>query len=462
MFSSIRVKLTLWYTFAMALVIIAFSILNYLSFVRELHSDTDANLLEMANNFVIAAVDPEQSDEESMPYAIEDISDALEAFRFRDYQFAVVSDNGKLIGKTIDFDLPSDLTVYSNSSFSDQLIGNKPYRVSSHSFRIDAQSFHLFVFHSLTDRIGLEDRLRYTLLIVVPIVLLLAGIGGYLVARWSFRPIKQMSERADLITSLNLHERLPVVNKKDELGSLATAFNDLLDRLDTAFEQQRRFMADASHELRTPLAIVRGESEIALSKDNRTASEYRESLTIVHDESRRLTHIVDDLFTLARADSGQFQVEFATLYLDEIAADAVRSMRILAGRRNIELIASGDGDLELKGNEALLRRLFLNLLDNAVKYSDPEAHISVTCSWSKTHVQLYVEDDGIGIPLDEQADIFERFYRVDRSRGRVETEMSGAGLGLSIVRWIVELHGGTISVISDEGKGSIFTVKFPR
>ena len=457
MFSSIRVKLTLWYTFALALVIIAFSALVYLSFVRALRSDTDANLVEMAKNFVIG-VDAEQSDEERKQQPSESIAEAMDAFRFRDYRFAVISSNEKLIGKTIDFDFPNDLKSGMPESFVDHVIKDEPYRVFQHSFQIDGNTFHLFVFHPLGDSLELEARLRYTLLIVAPIALLLAGIGGYFVARRSFRPIQQMSARANLITSQNLHERLPVINRKDELGNLATVFNDLLDRLDKSFEQQRRFMADASHELRTPLAIVRGESEVALSKSERTAAEYQESLSIVHDESKRLTRIVEDLFTLARADSGNFAVNFSEVYLDEIAGECVHSIRTLADKRNIgiEFVAN---EMLVTGDESLLRRLLINLLDNAVKYNHDNGRISIMTK----DQHLTVINTGPQIPADEQAEIFGRFYRADKVRQRGnESSTSGAGLGLAISKWISEIHDAELVLERSDKSGTSFTVRFPQ
>jgi heavy metal sensor kinase len=410
----------------------------------------------MAENFVVA-VNAEQNDEEKKQHPTENIVEALDAFRFRDYQFAVISGDDKLVGKTTDFDFPSNLKTRTPESFVDQVIIDESYRVFQHVIRVEGKPFHLFVFHPLTDRLGLEDRLRNTLLLVAPIALLLAGIGGYFVARRSFRSIQQMSDRANLITSQNLHERLPVVNKNDELGNLATVFNDLLDRLDKSFEQQRRFMADASHELRTPLAIVRGESEVALSKADRTAVEYQESLTIVHDESKRLTSIVEDLFTLARADSGNFTVNFSDVYLDEIAAGCVHSVRTLADKRNITINFAAE-ETQITGDESLLRRLVINLLDNAIKYNQDNGTISVNLK----DRELSITNTGPEIPKYEQGEIFDRFYRADKGRSRgIESSTSGAGLGLSISKWIADVHGGELLLVNSDKTSTTFSVRFP-
>ncbi len=456
MFRSIRSKLTVWYTIVLAVVLVSFSTLVYFSFVQVLRSETDGNLSAMADNFVIAA-NSEQFDEEPARSASENISETLEAFKFRDLQFAVFANDGKLVAKTADFNPPADLLT-NPLPFADIAIRGEPHRSFQRTFRVGETGFIIFVFHSLSDRTDLENRLRTSVLVAVPIALLLAGLGGYFLIQHSFRPIQRMSERASLITSKNLHERLPISNKNDELGNLATVFNDLLDRLDKSFEQQRRFMADASHELRTPLAIVRGESEVAISKDTRSAAEYRESLAIVHDESKRLTQIVEDLFTLARADAGNFAVNFADVYLDEIAVECIRSIRTLAEKQKIEITFSAEETL-VHGDESLLRRLLLNLLDNAVKYNWEGGKIVVTINDRR----ISVTNTGPAIPIEEQKEIFERFYRVDKSRGRQDNaSFGGAGLGLAISKWIADLHKADLELSKSIDNKNTFTVIFER
>ena len=217
-------------------------------------------------------------------------------------------------------------------------------------------------------------------------------------------------------------------------------------------------MADASHELRTPLAIVLGESEVALSKTNRTSKDYQESLAIVHDESKRLSKIVEDLFMLARVDAGQFKMNFAEIYVDEIVADCVRSIRTLAEKRQIEIDIKLE-ETQIRGDEKLLHRLFLNLLDNAVKYNIDGGMISVIVQ----NNQVNISNTGVKIAEDDQFKIFERFYRVDKARSRSEENTSsGAGLGLSIADWIAELHQATLELIVSNEKHTTFSVKFPR
>jgi len=221
-------------------------------------------------------------------------------------------------------------------------------------------------------------------------------------------------------------------------------------------------MADASHELRTPLAIVRAESEIALSKDARTATEYRESLAIVHDESKRLTRMVEDLFLLTRADSGQFKQHWATIDLTEILAECVRAVHALAEKRNIKIALSVFGEMPLQADESLLHRLFLNLLDNAVKYNREGGAVSIAAETVGESYRIEISDTGLGIAKEDAEKIFERFFRADKARSRNDDDISGgAGLGLSIAAWIVEIHQGSIVLKKSDADGSVFEIELP-
>ena len=222
--------------------------------------------------------------------------------------------------------------------------------------------------HSLRAQRRFLHEVELALTAGVPILLLLATGGGYLLARQSLQPVAHMTERAARIGAENLHERLPVERPGDELGRLATVLNELLGRVSTAFEQQRQLIADASHELRTPVAILSSEAELALSRE-RTPAEFRKALTAVHEEAGRLQHVVEDLFLLARANAGERLLVMEELYVGELAADCIEATRALAARKQIELHFEGDHDLPFRGDEALLRRLLVNLLDNAIKYT---------------------------------------------------------------------------------------------
>jgi heavy metal sensor kinase len=302
-------------------------------------------------------------------------------------------------------------------------------------------------------------RLRRDCYAGVPLILLLASGGGYFLARKSLAPIASMNLQTQRITAQRLSTRLDVDNPKDELGRLATTINDLLTRLETAFKEQQRFIADASHELRTPLAVLRGETEVALNKP-RTVPEYQESLSLINAEAERLSRIVEDLFMLARQPiDAPLTLQRDPLSLNDTVKDCVRAAQVLAIRKGIELKSESDAvSIVLHGDDELLKRMILNLLDNAVKYTPAGGEISVDLGRQNGNAWVSVRDTGIGISRADQAQVFDRFFRVDKARSRV---LGGAGLGLSIVAWIVESHRGKITLESNPGQGSLFTVELP-
>jgi signal transduction histidine kinase len=221
-------------------------------------------------------------------------------------------------------------------------------------------------------------------------------------------------------------------------------------------------MADASHELRTPLAIVRGESEVALSQKDRRAEEYRESLEIVNDEGKRMSRIVEDLFTLARADEGSYPLVVSSFYLNDVIEECLHSERSLADERGVNLHFASSQELPFSGDEGLICRLVMNLIDNAVKNTPAGGQVSVHATLESENYLISVTDTGAGIPEEARSYIFERFYRADKARVRVaDSNGVGAGLGLSIARWIAELHGGSLTLERSDAMGSTFVISLP-
>jgi two-component system, OmpR family, sensor kinase len=307
------------------------------------------------------------------------------------------------------------------------------------------------------------EMLRNGYLIAVPFLLMAAGVSGWLLARTSLAPIGAMRRRAEEISATNLHERLPVQNPGDELGRHAMIVNGLIERLDHAFEQQRRFMADASHELRTPVALLRAEADVTLSRTQRSETEYRDAFEVVHSGARRLSAIVDDIFLLARADAGRQLVERHAVQLDEIISDAARAVRSLAAQRSVRIEVGPLVDAPAVGDRELLGRLLLNLLDNAIKHSPSDSRVVMSLELAGSAQLVRVRDAGEGIPAEAQPHIFERFYRADRSRARAESSAtSGAGLGLAIARWIAEEHGGWLELSRSDANGTEFCLMLPR
>jgi heavy metal sensor kinase len=317
-------------------------------------------------------------------------------------------------------------------------------------------NYEVVVVEPLDGLRGQLGRVRRIIFVGLPAALALAAIGGYTLVRKSLQPVITISEQAANISAQNLDKRLGITNPKDELGRLGGVFNDLLSRLETSFRIMREFMADASHELRTPLAVIQGESEVALSQLG-SFEEYRASLAVVNKQARRMTCIVSDMLALARADAGH-QVPVEELYLNDLVEDCCRAAQALAKPKGIRLTYEGSADISIRGNEELLKRMAVNLLDNAIHYTPAGGSVSVRLASEANWAHLSVCDTGIGIPPDSVGRVFDRFYRVDESRARAD---GGSGLGLSIVKLAAESHLGSVQLTSELGRGSTFTVSLP-
>jgi len=296
------------------------------------------------------------------------------------------------------------------------------------------------------------------LLLALPVAFVLAGLSGFALARKALAPIDTMAHKAVRISAERLNERLPIENPEDELGHLARAFNATLARLEAAFYQLRRFTADASHELRTPLTAIRSVGEVALQAP-KSEIEYRDVIGSMLEETDRLTRLVDTLLTLSRADAGHIQVQRTDISVLGFAQEASSLVEVLAEEKQQQILVEGEPALIVSGDRLILRHALVNLIDNAIKYSPIEAEIQVRVRAGKDN-QVIVEivDQGPGVPQEHQSRIFDRFYRVDSSRSR---GWGGAGLGLAIVRWAVEIHGGQVSFESVDGLGSTFRVALP-
>ncbi len=480
MLDSVRVRLTLWYTAVLTLVLIVLSLITYFIFGRSTLQRTDVNLSELSEAF-LTTLDAEVKDQRG-PDSLKLAGQvAITEHRFRDHVFAIFDAAGKIVVSSHEvppagpaagtsaagpLSSPSfqrflDASFRSERLFSEIKGGENGYRGFARHFSSGGNTYTLVILQSLHPQRVMLEEVAATFAWVIPIAIVLASVGGYFLARKSLAPVVAMSSQAGRIGAANLHERLEVDNDKDELGHLARAFNSLLDRLSQSFERQQRFMADASHELRTPVAILRGEAEVALSQQTRSPEEYRESLGVLHQEAERLTHIVEDLFTLTRADAGQYPLQTRDFYLDELVAECLHSARTLALAKKISLNLIEVSESPIHADESLLRRMILNLLDNAIKYTSEGGRVTVTCRRAGEAYVLSITDSGGGIPADLQPRIFERFFRADKARSRAENDGGGAGLGLSISRWIAEAHHGRLELTHSDSVGSTFTAYLP-
>jgi signal transduction histidine kinase len=272
-----------------------------------------------------------------------------------------------------------------------------------------------------------------------------------------------MAEHARRISAENLDQRLPVRNPRDELGQLAATFNELLERLGVSFARRQQFMADASHELRTPLTALRTTAAVTLQREDRNPSEYREALTIVEQQARRMSRIVEDMFLLARADARHRALQFTDFYLDELLADTVRAATALASQKNVHLKLPPLPEAPFRGDEGLLRQMLWNLLDNAIKFTPQHGTVRIELRCAEKDYAIEVADTGPGISTEAQRHIFERFYHTDTTRtDEGSSEPEGAGLGLPIALWIAQVHGGRLELRESSPGGSTFVAVLPR
>lgn len=306
---------------------------------------------------------------------------------------------------------------------------------------------------SLAAVVQSENELRTAIIIGVPVSVLIALIGGWMLASRALSPIEQLRLTAQSITATDLSRRIGM-QRDDELGRLAKTLDEMIAGLDSAFNEQRRLTADVSHELRTPLSVIQAQTSLALKRD-RTPQEYAAVLNSIQEESERMSKIVEDLLLLARAEAGQEVLEHDPVRLDVITRWAVEHVRGMAQDRQITLSMSLK-PVMVTGDSGRLRQMVLNLVHNAIKYTDAGGAVRVRVVGKEEMAALTVADTGAGIDESSLPHIFERFYVADRSRAE-----RGSGLGLSIVHWIVVAHGGAIDVRSKAGAGSTFTVSLP-
>ncbi len=486
MLQSVRLRLTLWYALVIALILTVFGLATYFVVVQETQAQTDTDLADMTR-FFTEAVEHEQREDQAQtahpPRSLAAVvRDEFEDLRFHDYRFAVYDGSGKLIvhseafgseGERARFEAlvapSSQMAEFLEATAKDDAVYatllQEQEQLRAIASRLPSLQEHptVILMRSLQHQNDVLEDLRDAFLLAIPLSLLLTCWAGYLLARRALAPVVSMAEQAERISAANFHERLQVRNSEDELGRLAGTFNRLLGRVQAAFDQQRRFMADASHELRTPLAIVRGEADVGLARGERSEAEYREILEVIRREGARLTHIVEDMFMLARADAGQLPLMPVDFYLDELAQDCARAVRSLAARRGVTVSAEADAEMPFCGDERLLRRMVLNLLDNAIKHTPEGGSVRLQCRRQPGQYRILVADDGIGIPLHAQSHIFERFYRVETAQAQLDRLRSrrGAGLGLPISQWTARAHRGELSLLRSDSSGSVFAVSLP-
>jgi two-component system OmpR family sensor kinase len=462
--TSIRVRLTLWYGSALALILVLFGTALYAVMSHALHDQVDRSL-EQTARVATRAVEERRVG----PYLMyEHLGDEFSELAVLDKFFQIFGPGGTITIKSANFkqhNVPlsqhakqaalAGQAVFESVKWRDEA----PIRLLSVPIREEGILVNILqVGTSLGPVEEMLHRLVLVLLFTLPVSLAAALIGGWFLAGRAMRPVDTITAAAQQITAGDLSQRIRVSSPSDELGRLASTFNDMIARLEVSFRQIRQFSADASHELRTPLTVMKGETELALRR-SRPAEDYRLVLESNLEEIDRMSQIVDELLFLSRTDLGEIKVASATIQLDLIVKEIQRQAAVLGQLSQIEVTAPTVEPALVLGDELRLRELVLNLVDNAVKYSRPggKVEISLTRAGNRT-VRLAVKDQGIGIAPEDQPHVFDRFYRTEAARAHTK---KGTGLGLAICKWIVEIHRGSIQVQSEPGAGSTFTVILP-
>ena len=464
MLGNIRFKLTLWYIVILGIILTSFSTFLYLTLSGSLYKGIDVKIKSIAEVIGSSSTNPYSQ------YSFSNIDRMLEdSFRVKPVtKFIQVLDESGRIGRKSDnlqdFQLPISFRTLKNASQGKvtfetiKALGEYPLRMVTVPVIRGRNLINIVQVATSWEQV--EEALNTLLLILwitVPSALVVASLGGLFLANKALRPVDEITKTARMITSKNLEQRIKLRKSNDEIGRLAETFNDMISRLGRSFKQMRQFSADASHELRTPLTIVKGEIEVGLRKQ-RPLEEYRRILKSNLEEVDHMSQIVNDLLFLSKADMGEIQLQRNRIDLAQLVTEVHAQAKMIAMAKDIEVSMSTDSHVVVIGDRLRLRQLLLNLVDNAVKYTPEGGEMVISLESNDSQVKLRVLDNGIGISPEDQPHIFDRFFRVDKARSR---EAGGSGLGLSICKWIIEAHGGEISVESEPGKGSTFTVTLP-
>ena len=456
---SVRGRLALWHAGALAVTVLLLYAAGETVLRHWLEARVD-RALTAGLDAAAAALRAELAEGEGAAGAAESVTQ--EALTARQ-GVAIFDTRGRLLAQRMLPDLDRSfldlLPSSSASSLSTRVAGRSRHiRVATRRLDDLDDGYRIAVFESM-DEVDQELALaRWSALVVLPLACGLTALAGWVIAGRTLRPVLTISRDVRALGAADLQKRIAVSNAEDELGHLAQTFNELLDRLQSAFERQRRFMADASHELRTPLSIVRTAASMTLQR-TRDASEYREALGLIGGQADRASRLVDDMFVLARADAGEYPVRRCEVDLGEIVLDCVAAMRVLARGRGIGLEAAADlGTVEAPclADGELLRRMLVNLLENAITHTPEQGRVEVGLHANETGYELSVTDGGDGVPLADRGQVFERFYR---GGAEASASRNGAGLGLAISRWIAEAHGGSLDLA--DGPGCTFVARLP-
>ena len=449
---SLRARLTAWYSVVLLAVLCVFGVIVVWQQGRIGMRRVDRELEEVTGTLVNVLQD--ELSENSNPAAA--ALDAHRTMAVPGRPLAILGADGRILAAGWNgLTLGRRPTAHEGLRVWTEETAAGAWRVRAQPETFGAQTFVLLAAAPLADVFRERREAEEAMAIGIPIVLLLAAGGGLWLAAVGLRPITIMAERAANLAPGGM-EDLGQSERADELGRLARAFNGLVARLRLALQTQRRFMADASHELRTPVSVVQSTADVMLARAPRDESEYRDALASVGAQARRLGRLVEDMLVLARADAGGYPLQRVSLYLNELVAECQQTLDVLACERGVSIHSSAGIDTPFCGDEELLRRMLLNVIQNAVEHTRAGGAVRVELSPNGHQLAIRVRDQGPGIRPGDQARIFDRFVQLDPAR-----RGAGAGLGLPIARWIADAHGGSLEVEDSGTSGSTFRILLP-
>jgi heavy metal sensor kinase len=449
---TVRVRLTLWYIAMLVLTVLGFFLYLELELEASLSEQIDAGL-QVAASQVLVQVDVSVDPPVLRPMSevvVDQLVQSRSAMRLVNADGAIVAEMGNF---------PYDIPVSPDlQSFETVTLDGTTWRIYTQRVVTPTQQLDtwLQVGQSLIDLYETRSSLLHLLVIGVPLTLIVASLGGLFMAARALRPVDAITRTVQEINATDMTKRVEVRATQDELGRLTQTFNSMLDRLQTGFERERRFTADASHELRTPLHSIKVQTSLALSHE-RSAGEYIATLEHVQLETDRLTRLVNDLLLLARLDSQPDISTTERINLSDLLAAVVDQMSLIADTKQIQITMDVADALLVPGRADHLIRLFLNILDNALKFTAEGGEIRLKAEQAAANVVVSVQDSGKGIPPEHLIHLFDRFYRAETDR----KYDGGAGLGLAIVQQIARQHGGMVSIQSTVGEGTTVTVYLP-
>ena len=465
-FNSIRSRLTAWHVAVLGFFLILFSILLYVFLSKRLHESID-NSLKVSANVIQKAALLEYS-RTPLP-GLDLFFDQFLGYSNINKFYRIYDGSGHVDSRSKGID--ASKFPLTQDAYSRATQGKMTYEtfklVPWHRVRVitmpvirnDNLVNLIQVGTSLKAVEHTLKNLRIFLFTAIPCALILSTLGGRFMATRALKPVAEITSTAqDIAHGANLSRRIPIPEVQDEIGNLARTFNEMMNRLEKSFAQVRQFSGDASHELRTPLTVLKGQSELVLSKP-RSKAEYQEVLASNLEEINYMSRILEDLLVLSKGDEGEVALEKEPVELGSIVEEVSRQGEIFADEKEVKIILAYLEPVTILGDAHRLKQMVWILLHNAVKFTPSGGEIKITLQDLDDTVYFTIRDNGIGIPEQDLPKIFDRFYRVDKARSRMD---GGSGLGLSICKHIVDRHHGTVDVESKLGEGTKFKIRFPK